>query len=192
MRVKSPCPAAVGGGAAEADGVGPAAIASAAITSAEGVEKSGDAGVTGVDVTCVGPGAGSGTEVDAGVGAAAGALVNCASRSSSLFAAGAEGIPKMPVALDGEPPEGSSDWGEKSLPNRSLNASMQLHHVLEKIALFRNPRLHRLGLTVKSRQPRMQAHSMAARPGQVIAAWMIAFACASGCEPLNSYDRQTV
>jgi hypothetical protein len=76
----------------------------------------------------------------------------------------------MPVALDGGPPEGSSDWGKKSLPNRSLNATMQVHHLLEKIALFRNPRLHRLGLTVKSRQPTMQAHSMAARSGQVIAA----------------------
>jgi hypothetical protein len=122
-------------------------------------EKSGD------DAT----GAGVATGGAAAAGSA-GFLVSCASRSSSSFAGEAEGIPKMPVALDGVPPEGSSDWGEKSLPKRSLNASMQVHHVSEKIALFRNPRLHRLGLTVKSGQPTMQAHSMAARSGQVIAA----------------------
>jgi hypothetical protein len=37
---------------------------------------------------------------------------------------------------------------------------------LGKFALFRNSRLHRLGLTVKSGQPTMQAHSIAARSGQ--------------------------
>lgn len=111
-----------------------------------------------------------GADPDEGGACSAGFLLNCASRSSSSFDGGVEGIPKMPVALDGIPPEGSSDWGEKSLPKRSLNASMQVHHLLEKNALFRNPRLHRLGLTVKSRQPTMQAHSMAARSGQVIAA----------------------
>lgn len=98
----------------------------------------------------------------------------------------------MPVALDGVPPGGSSDWGEKCLPKRSLNASMRVHHLLEKIALFRNPRLHRLGLTVKSTQPTMQAHSMAARSGQVIAALMIPFACAPGCEPVTSHESQTI
>lgn len=41
---------------------------------------------------------------------------------------------------------------------------------LEKSVWFRNPRLHRLGLTVKGGQPTIQAHLMAARSGQVIAA----------------------
>src|SRR5580692_9610165 len=40
-------------------------------------------------------------------------------------------------------------------------------------------------LTVKCGRPTMQAHSMAARSGQVVATIMIPFACASGCEPLT-------
>ena len=125
MRVKSPCAAAVGGGA----GVGGGADA---ITSAAGVEKAGLAGVanggaggakggaaTGVNAGCAGGAAGAlVTEVSSGF------LVNCANRSSSSFDGGVGAIPNMPVALDGDPPEGSSDWGDWSLPKRSLNASI--------------------------------------------------------------------
>ena len=155
-------------------------------------EKSGDD----ANGAGAGPGvaAGTGAGGDWGVAAAGGAgfPINWASRSSSSFAEGVEAVPKMPVALDGAPPEGSSDWGEKCLPKRSLNASIRGPPSVRKIALFRNPRLHRLGLTVKSTQPTMQAHSMAARYGQVIAALMIPFACAPGCEPVTSHYSQTI
>ena len=123
MRVKSPCAAAVGGGAGAGGAIGAGADA---ITSAAGVEKEGEAnGGAGAGVNA-GPAGGAkggaGAGVNAGcAGGAAGAdvtevssgfFVNCANRSSSSFDGGVGAIPNMPVALDGDPPEGSSDWGD--------------------------------------------------------------------------------
>jgi hypothetical protein len=34
-------------------------------------------------------------------------------------------MPKIPVALDGAPPPGESDWGENGLPKRSRNEFME-------------------------------------------------------------------
>jgi hypothetical protein len=59
-------------------------------------------------------------------------------------------------------------------------------YLRENIAFFRNPRLHRLGLTVKGRQPTMQAHSRSARSGLTARAALKPFACAPGSEPLHS------
>jgi hypothetical protein len=117
MRVKSPCAAAVGGGAGAGGAIGAGADA---ITSAAGVEKEGLAGAAnggaggakggagaGVNAGCAGGAAGADvTEVSSGF------FVNCANRSSSSLDGGVGAIPNMPVALDGDPPEGSSDWGD--------------------------------------------------------------------------------
>lgn len=188
MRVKSPCADAVGGGAGGGAGVG-----GEAITSAAGVENIGEAGAKAGGAAGAGVKAGgAGVKAGGAGGVSSGFLVRAASRSSSSRGGGAETVPKSPVALEEAAPADSFEEGGWGLSERSLNASIWVHHLLDKIALFRNPRLHRLGLTVKSRQPTMQAHSTAARSGQVIAAWMIPFACAPGCEPPNSYDCQTV
>lgn len=80
-----------------------------------------------VNSPCCGAGAGSGTGVGSaikgaeGVGAAAGAdavagdgsglRASDASRSSSARGGAAGMVPKIPVALDCEPPGGSSEWG---------------------------------------------------------------------------------
>jgi hypothetical protein len=85
-----------------------------AITSAAGVEKEGDAGAgdgaTGANVAGA---AGAGVTAGGAAGAvSSGFFPSAASRSSSWRDEGVDGIPKMPVALDDDPPEGSSDWGD--------------------------------------------------------------------------------
>jgi hypothetical protein len=169
MRVNSPCPDAAGGGAGAAGGVG--SRTGSALN--EAPNELGGAGAGGAD----GNGTGSAPKMDGGAGAGAGAgavgggaiaagscgfIPRAASRSSSSCVGELGTLPKIPVALEagleGDPPPGSSDWGDWGGPKRSLIGSMRAHHLRENIAWFRNPRLHRLGLTVKGRQPTMQAH----------------------------------
>jgi type IV secretion system protein TrbL len=169
MRVNSPCPEAAGGGAGAAAGVG-------SRTGSAPNKAPGELGGTGAGAGVAdGNGTGSAPKMDGGAGAtgagAAGAvgggataagscglIPRAASRSSSSCVGELGTLPKIPVALEGDPPPGSSDWGDWGGPKRSLIGSMRVHHLRENIAWFRNPRLHRLGLTVKGGQPTMQAH----------------------------------
>lgn len=112
MRVKSPCAAAAPGGGAGAGtgsgaGAGAAAAGGGAAKGARGWAAAGDGAAAG--------------------GAAC--LPSSASRSSSSREGGVGTELKMPVALDGDPPGGSSDWGAWSLPRRSLRAFMWVHQV---------------------------------------------------------------
>jgi hypothetical protein len=191
MRVNSPgpeLPLEADAGAAGAEGK--TGAAGAACGNGTGsAEKSEDDG--GAAEAAVETGAGGG-----GAGAGSGFFPSLASRSSSSREDELGTVPKIPVALEaelgGDPPPDSSDWGACSLPKRSQNAFMRVHHLRENIALFRNPRLHRFGLTVKGRQPTIQAHSMAARSGLTARAALKPFACAPDSSPLNDPVFQTV
>jgi hypothetical protein len=148
MRVNSPCPDAAGGGA----GAG----AAGALGNGTGSAPNMDGDAAAVEGAA---GAAAGGATAAG---SCGFFPRAASRSSSSCVGEFGTLPKIPVALEagleGDPPPGSSDWGDWGGLKRSLIGSMRVHHLRENIALFRNPRLHRLGLTVKGGQPTMQAH----------------------------------
>jgi hypothetical protein len=122
MRVKSPCAAAAPGvGAGAGAGVGDGAGAGAAAIGRGGGTGTGAGGwlATGGGAAAAG----------AGAGGCAACLPSSASRSSSSREGSAGPVLKMPVALDGDPPGGSSDWGACSLPRRSLRAFMWVHQV---------------------------------------------------------------
>ncbi len=207
MRVNSPGPE-----------LGPAPGAELGMDAAGG--KAGDGAAAGAGGAACGNGTGSAENSEDGGGAAGGAtggaaktgageggadagsgfLPSAASRSSSSRDEELGTVPKIPVALEigpgvapgGDPPPGESDWGACGLPKRSQNAFMRVHHLRQNIALFRNPRLHRFGLTVKGRQPTMQAHSRSARSGLIGRAALKPFACPAGSTPLNRSVHQTI
>jgi hypothetical protein len=87
-----------------------------------------DAGV-GVAAAAAGGAGGAGDAAGGGSGLRA----RDASRSSSSREGAAGMVPKTPVALDCEPPGGSSEWGSFGLSERSLNGSMRGHHASENL-----------------------------------------------------------
>ncbi len=86
-----------------------------------------------------------------------------ARRSSSSRGGPGETVPNMPVALDELPLPDPPDPGASGLSKGALGANIRVHLAIDSIVWFRIPRLHRLGLTVKGGQPRMQANLAAAR-----------------------------
>jgi hypothetical protein len=124
MRVNSPGPGP------DVDAAGGTAGA-CAVAGAKGVAGAADGNGTGSAANSEGAagafriGAGG-----AGAGVASGFFPSAASNSSSSREGELGTVPKMPVALDagpgGDPPPGSSDWGDCGLPKRSLNAFMRV------------------------------------------------------------------
>jgi hypothetical protein len=95
-----------------------------------------DAGCANSGMSGAGAGVGAGVGTGVGKGADVGPadiLASAARGSSSSAEAGAEGKPKMPVALDCEPPGGPSEWGNFRLSERSLNGFIHGHHASENL-----------------------------------------------------------
>jgi hypothetical protein len=90
-------------------------------------------------------------------------LSSDASKSSSARGGAPETVPNIPVALEELPPADSFVPGESGLSKGDLGASIRGPPCSKIIPLFRIPRLHRLGLTVKGRQPTMQTNFAASR-----------------------------
>jgi hypothetical protein len=123
MRVNSPGPAGVGAGAVGiATGSAPKEVGGAGT----GACDAGENGTGWAPSDVGGAGAGETGGVGGGGGAAAAGsgafLPSAASRSSSSREGVLGTVPKIPVALEADPPPGGSDWGEFCLPKRSLNA----------------------------------------------------------------------
>jgi hypothetical protein len=137
IRVNSPCGAGAGaaGGAGIRTGSAPNEVGGAGAGTGAGV------------VGAIGNGTGSaanmdgdaGTAAAAGCGGGAAAVGPCgffpraASRSSSSCVGELGTLPKIPVALEGDPPPGSSDCGDCGGLKRSLIGSMRVHHLREKL-----------------------------------------------------------
>jgi hypothetical protein len=127
MRVNSPCGAGAAGGAGTRTGSAPIEVGGAGCADGNGTGSAPK--MEGGAEACAGGGCGGG----AAAAGSCGFFPKAASISSSSCVGELGTLPKIPVALDGDPPPGSSDWGDLGGAKRSLIGSMRVHHLREKL-----------------------------------------------------------